>query len=112
MKNLRYGIATCCEDEYIKWSIKMDWLLLEEMSDPNPPKPTCYCYAITLNSGTDTFKYIDCSGNCQTIDLDATFGPVSQNVCSMYFPTVSCPTSNYDFTIIKSNNICSTNADC
>jgi hypothetical protein len=109
MKNLRYGIATCCEDELQKWTIKKEWLTLEEMKDANPPKPTCYCYTISQNSGTNDFKYIDCSGNCQSITL--TTGQ-EVKVCAMYYPKVICPTSNYDFTIVKSDIICTTAEDC
>lgn len=109
MKNLRYGIETCCEDELQKWTIKKEWLTLEEMKDPNPAKPTCYCYTISQNSGANDFKYIDCSGNCQTFTL--TIGQETR-VCAMYRPKVVCPTFNLDFTIEKSDGICSNNDDC
>lgn len=107
MKSVRYGIDTCCDDELQKWSIKKAWLNLQEMSDPNPPKPDCYCYVITQNSGTNDFKYIDCSGNCQIV----TVANSELYVCAMYPPKVICPTDNTDFTIEK-KNICSSDADC
>ena len=107
MKSIRYGIETCCDDELQKWSIKKDWLTLQEMSDPNPIKPDCYCYLITQNTGTNDFRYIDCTGNCQIV----TVANSELYVCAMYPPKVVCPSNNLDFTIVK-NDICSSTIPC
>lgn len=109
MKEMRYGIATCCEEEFEKWAIKKNLLALDMINDPNPPKPECYCYTLTQNTGTNQFKYIDCSGNCQIITLLA---EESVKVCAMYYPTVVCPTTNLDYTIQFCGTLCTVNEDC
>jgi photosystem II stability/assembly factor-like uncharacterized protein len=105
----RYGLENCCTIDAQKWTIKKELMDLKMLELPTPPKPTCYCYSITQNTGTNSFKYIDCTGCIQQVTLSAEEVAL---VCAMYKPSVVCPTDNQDFEIVFSENVCESNVDC
>lgn len=98
----RYGLQDCCPIDAQRWIIKKELLDLKVLNIANPDKPICYNYVIEQKSGTNTFKYIDCTGCLQTVILTDSI----TTVCAMYKPSVVCPTDNLDYTITFTDTPC------
>lgn len=111
MITARYGITACCEVDVNKWDIKKHIVDYELMTIPKEelytPR-TCYCYTITVTSGTVTFKYISCEGNWTSVTL--TKGVTSY--CSQNKPQVQCTELGVIYEITSSNTECISNNDC
>ena len=105
----RYGLENCCVIDAQKWTIKKELMDLKMLELPSPSKPDCYCYTISQSAGTNCFKYIDCTGCLQTVTLNT---GESALVCAMYKPSVVCPANNQNFSITKSDKVCTDNQSC
>jgi hypothetical protein len=109
MKVMRYGIATCCENELQKWSIKQELLNLDMLNDNNPVI-VCSCYSIQQFSGTNDFQYTNCSGQCTIITVTLASGIIK--VCAQKMPTLNCGSTSTDYRVMFLDTECTDNLQC
>jgi hypothetical protein len=111
MTSVRYGISSCCEVDVNKWDIKKQIVDFELITIPkeevHTPR-TCYCYTITVTTGTANFKYINCEGDWCKVTLTEN----TANVCSQNKPQADCVELGVIYEINSSTTECETNDDC
>lgn len=111
MISIRYGINSCCEVDVNKWDIKkqiVDYTLMTIPKEEVHPERPCYCYTVTVLSGTATFKYISCDGIWTSVTLTESIG----QYCSKNKPQIQCAEPGVVYEITISNAECESNADC
>jgi len=111
MISVRYGVSSCCETDVNKWDIKKQIVDFELITIPkeevHTPR-TCYCYTITVTTGTANFKYINCEGDWCKVTLTEN----TANVCSQNKPQADCVELGVIYEITSSTTECETNDDC
>jgi hypothetical protein len=111
MISVRYGINSCCEVDVNKWDIKkhiVDYTLMTIPKEEAHPERPCYCYTVTVLSGTATFKYISCDGIWTSVTL--TKGV--EKYCSKNKPQIQCAEPGVVYEIIITDIECESDADC
>lgn len=106
MSSIRYGINSCCEEDFDRWDIKKRLLDLKAINTPTSEllPLQCKCYRLQVLQGDVEFKYISCEGQVTYVTLGDTQIEDLLIVCAQTYPRAVCPATGTSYSIIMQND--------
>jgi len=106
MSAIRYGINSCCEEDFDSQDIKKRLLDLKAINTATSEllPLICKCYRLQVTSGTVEFKYISCDGQLTYVTLGEDEELSLLKVCAQTYPRPVCPEAGVVYSVIVENN--------
>jgi len=106
MSSIRYGINSCCEEDFDSQDIKKRLLDLKAINTATSEllPLICKCYRLQVTSGNVEFKYISCDGQLTYVTLGEDEDLSLLKVCAQTYPRPVCPEAGVVYSVIVENN--------